>query len=125
MGNIIPAGGQAQRDTVLVVDDTPENLVLLSRILQPEGYKVMTFPDGKRALEALKADPATAAIPIIFISALSEPLDKVKTFDAGAVDYITKPLNLREWWLFWVDYSLTAKGLGREPKSLPQTVLVL
>ncbi|MFZ3110731.1 MAG: hypothetical protein WA234_08625 [Rectinemataceae bacterium] len=65
------------------------------------------------------------AIPIIFISALSEPLDKVKTFDAGAVDYITKPLNLREWWLFWVDYSLTAKGLGREPKSLPQTALVL
>ena len=122
MGNVIPAGGQAQRDTIMVVDDTPENLVLLSRILQPEGYKVMTLPDGKRALEAvharrpdlilldimmpgmdgfqvcsvLKADPSTAAIPIIFISALSEPLDKVKAFDAGAVDYITKPFNVME-----------------------------
>ncbi|PKL74726.1 MAG: two-component system response regulator [Candidatus Melainabacteria bacterium HGW-Melainabacteria-1] len=122
MGNDIPAGAQVPRDTIMVVDDTPENLVLLSRILQPEGYKVMVLPDGKRALEAirarqpdlilldimmpgmdgfqvcaaLKADPATATIPIIFISALSEPLDKVKAFDAGAVDYITKPFNVME-----------------------------
>ena len=122
MEDFVPGSRQAQRDTIMVVDDTPENLVLLSRILQPEGYKVMTLPDGRRAIEAiharqpdlilldimmpgmdgyqvceaLKADPATAAIPIIFISALSEPLDKVKAFDTGAVDYITKPFNVME-----------------------------
>ena len=108
--------------TIMVVDDTPENLVLISKILLPEGYKVMTLPDGQSAIDAikrtspdlilldvmmpgmdgfavcsrLKADPRTASIPIIFISALSEPLDKVKAFETGAVDYITKPFNLME-----------------------------
>jgi len=90
------AGGR--KATVMVVDDTQENLVLLATILQPAGYKVMTLPNGAMAIEAararlpdlilmdimmpgmdgyeacgiLKADPLTAAIPIIFISALSE-----------------------------------------------------
>lgn len=108
--------------TIMVVDDTAENLVLLSRILKPEGYKVMSLPDGRMAIdavrarppdlilldimmpgmdgfqvcEALKADARTAAIPIIFVSALSEPLDKVKAFGSGAVDYITKPFNVME-----------------------------
>jgi CheY-like chemotaxis protein len=84
----------------MVVDDTQENLVLLATILQPEGYKVMTLPNGAMAVEAakarlpdlilldimmpgidgyetcamLKANSSTAAIPIIFISALAEPL---------------------------------------------------
>jgi len=121
-----PKGSQmldkVRKATIMVVDDTQENLVLLSRILQPEGYKVMTLPDGKMAMDAiraklpdlvlldimmpgldgfavcslLKADPLTASIPVIFISALSEPLDKVKAFATGAVDYITKPFNLME-----------------------------
>jgi putative two-component system response regulator len=106
----------------MVVDDTPENLVLLARILQPEGYKVMTLPNGRMAIDAvrqkppdlilldimmpgmdgyevcsaLKADPRTESIPILFISALAEPLDKVKAFSQGGVDYITKPFNLME-----------------------------
>ncbi|HWR12644.1 MAG TPA: HD domain-containing phosphohydrolase [Rectinemataceae bacterium] len=110
------------KTTIMVVDDTPENLVLISRMLLPEGYRVMTLPDGRMAIDAiktnppdlvlldvmmpgldgfavcsiLKADPLTASIPVIFISALSEPLDKVKAFESGAVDYITKPFNLME-----------------------------
>lgn len=114
------AGGR--KATVMVVDDTQENLVLLATILQPAGYKVMTLPNGAMAIEAararlpdlilmdimmpgmdgyeacgiLKADPLTAAIPIIFISALSDPLDKLKAFQTGAVDYITKPFSVME-----------------------------
>lgn len=112
----------ARKATIMVVDDTPENLVLLARILKPEGYKVLTLPDGKLAIDAvrrqppdlilldvmmpgmdgyevcsiLKADKGTGSIPVIFISALSDPLDKVKAFNSGAVDYITKPFNLME-----------------------------
>ncbi len=108
--------------TIMVVDDTQENLVLLATILQPAGYKVMTLPNAAMAIEAaksripdlilmdimmpgmdgyeacglLKSDPLTASIPIIFISALSEPLDKLKAFQTGAVDYITKPFNVME-----------------------------
>ena len=113
---------EARKATIMVVDDTPENLVLLARILKPEGYKVLTLPDGKMAINAirsqppdlilldvmmpgmdgyevcslLKAEAATSAIPVIFISALSDPLDKVEAFRSGAVDYITKPFNLME-----------------------------
>ncbi len=119
---MLKAAMKEGKATIMVVDDTPENLVLISRILLPEGYKVMTLPDGQMAIDAvktaspdlilldvmmpgldgfavcstLKADPRTASIPIIFISALSEPLDKVKAFETGAVDYITKPFNLME-----------------------------
>ena len=119
---MLNAAMRESKATIMVVDDTPENLVLISRILLPEGYKVMTLPDGQMAIDAikttspdlilldvmmpgmdgfavcstLKADPRTASIPIIFISALSEPLDKVKAFETGAVDYITKPFNLME-----------------------------
>ncbi|MFA5852107.1 MAG: HD domain-containing phosphohydrolase [Spirochaetales bacterium] len=119
---MLKAAMKESKATIMVVDDTPENLVLISRILLPEGYKVMTLPDGQMAIDAikttspdlilldvmmpgldgfavcstLKADPRTASIPIIFISALSEPLDKVKAFETGAVDYITKPFNVME-----------------------------
>jgi putative two-component system response regulator len=57
---------------------------------------MMPGMDGFAVCSTLKADPRTASIPIIFISALSEPLDKVKAFKVGAVDYITKPFNLME-----------------------------
>ncbi|MDX9827840.1 MAG: response regulator [Spirochaetia bacterium] len=111
-----------KKATIMVVDDTQENLVLLATILQPEGYKVMTLLDGKMAVDAarlrspdlilmdimmpkmdgytacgiLKADPKTASIPVIFLSALSDPADKIKAFEKGAVDYITKPFNVME-----------------------------
>ena len=107
---------------ILIVDDTPANLQVLSNVLKEHGHKVRAVPNGLLALRAvesrqpdlilldinmpemdgyevcrrLKADPATAAIPIIFISALNETLDKVKAFELGAADYITKPFQFEE-----------------------------
>lgn len=103
---------------ILAVDDEANNLQLLRHILQ-EHYRLLFAKDGARALElarqevpdlilldvmmpgisghevcrALKADPVTRAIPVIFATALSDPEDEVAGFDAGAVDYITKPLS--------------------------------
>jgi two-component system, NtrC family, sensor kinase len=107
---------------ILVVDDVLENLRLLSKILNREGYKVRQAIDGKIALKtvrsvqpdlilldimmpeidgyevckALKSDPLTQDIPIIFLSALDEVLDKVKAFQVGGSDYITKPFQHEE-----------------------------
>jgi two-component system, sensor histidine kinase and response regulator len=107
---------------ILLVDDTPANLQLLSGMLRQQGYKLRPAPNGKLALRAartlppdlilldirmpemdgyevcerLKADPALKEIPVIFLSALSETTDKVKAFAAGGVDYVTKPFQLDE-----------------------------
>ena len=108
--------------TILIVDDTPENLQLLVSILTHQGYDVRPASDGEFALQAartvppdlilldvkmpdmdgytvckrLKADKRTCHIPIIFISALDNELDKVKGFEMGGVDYITKPFHSEE-----------------------------
>ena len=110
------------REDILVVDDKPENIRLLSVMLKEQGYKVRKAIDGEMALQAveialpdlillditmpglngyqvcqhLKADQKTAEIPIVFISALDEVFDKVKAFAVGGVDYITKPLSEEE-----------------------------
>lgn len=110
------------KPNILVVDDTPANLQVLSGMLKEKGYKARTVLNGKLALQAvlndppdlilldinmpdmngfevcqrLKADPETAQIPIIFISALNEISDIVKGFGVGAVDYIAKPINEAE-----------------------------
>jgi sigma-B regulation protein RsbU (phosphoserine phosphatase) len=110
------------RESILIVDDTPANLRLLSQMLAERGYQVRPVPDGQLALvatraeppdlilldirmpemdgyevcEHLKADDQTRGIPIIFISALDETQDKVKAFTAGGVDYITKPFQIEE-----------------------------
>jgi len=107
---------------ILIVDDTAANLRLLSEILAEKGYKVRPVPNGELALSAargfppdlilldimmpgingyevcqkLKADERTCDIPVIFISAINEVLDKVKAFGVGGVDYITKPFQLEE-----------------------------
>jgi diguanylate cyclase (GGDEF)-like protein/PAS domain S-box-containing protein len=107
---------------ILIVDDTPANLRLLSDMLVKQGHKVRTAPDGSLALisaqaippdlilldikmpglsgyevcEQLKADPRTRDIPVIFISALDQTEDKVKAFTFGGVDYITKPFQIEE-----------------------------
>lgn len=107
---------------ILVVDDTPDNLRLLSTILSAEGYALRKALNGKRALSSaqaeppalmlldvnmpdmngyevcqyLKADPQTRHIPVIFISALDDVLDKVRAFAVGGVDYITKPFQTEE-----------------------------
>ncbi len=112
----------APQVSVLVVDDTPDNLRLLSRMLSKRGYNVRPVPSGKLALtsaqaeppdlilldimmpemdgyevcERLKDDENTRDIPVIFLSALSEVQDKVKAFAVGGVDYITKPFQAKE-----------------------------
>src|SRR5580658_6158837 len=117
-----PRSGAGQPASILVVDDTPANLQVLAGMLKDRGYKVRPVPSGKLALQAarrdppdlilldinmpemngyevcehFKADDKLKGIPIIFISALSEPLDKVKAFAIGGVDYLTKPFQMEE-----------------------------
>ncbi len=107
---------------ILIVDDTLANIQVLSGMLKQQGYKVRPVLDGKTALKAaetnapdlillditmpdmdgyevctrLKENPKLNHIPVIFISALTEPLDKVRAFTVGGVDYITKPFQLEE-----------------------------
>ncbi|MEZ4451872.1 MAG: adenylate/guanylate cyclase domain-containing protein [Nannocystaceae bacterium] len=113
---------RASAGDILVVDDTPANLRLLSELLSEQGYRVRPVTSGAQALRAaaasvpdlvlldvhmseldgyevcrrLKADPRSADVPVIFLSALHEPLDKVQAFTAGGVDYVTKPFNVDE-----------------------------
>jgi two-component system, sensor histidine kinase and response regulator len=110
------------KGTILIVDDTPNNLRLLSSMLTKQGYEVRSAISGSVALMAvrtvpldlilldinmpkmngyevcqqLKADEQTRDIPVIFLSALGEPLDKVQAFQVGGVDYITKPFQVEE-----------------------------
>ncbi|MBK1986577.1 response regulator [Sphaerospermopsis aphanizomenoides BCCUSP55] len=110
------------KGTILLVDDIPENLQLLSDILLNLGYTVRRVTSGRMALktvkikkpdvilldikmpdmdgyqvcQALKAEQQLADIPVIFISALDEAFDKVKAFQIGGVDYITKPFEIEE-----------------------------
>ncbi|MEB3311878.1 MAG: EAL domain-containing protein [Snowella sp.] len=107
---------------IVVIDDTPENLTLLARILTERGYKVRSAAKSSHGLRAiqtippdlilldifmpelngyevcrqLKANPKTQEIPIIFISALGDVIDKVTAFSVGGVDYITKPFQVEE-----------------------------
>jgi len=107
---------------ILVVDDAPANLYLLCELLSAEGYEVQEAPNGQLALELvnsappdlilldinmpqidgyevcrqLKANASTREIPIIFISVLDEAFDKVKAFEVGGVDYLTKPFQVEE-----------------------------
>ncbi|MCX5830639.1 MAG: response regulator [Deltaproteobacteria bacterium] len=104
---------------ILVVDDVPANLTLLTGILKEEGHLVRPVPSGKLALKAveieppdiilldimmpvmdgyetcrhLKDNPKTRDIPIVFLTAKTEVEDETKGFELGAVDYITKPIS--------------------------------
>jgi len=117
-----PKIGLGQPASILVVDDTPANLQVLAGMLKDRGYKVRPVPNGKLALvaaqrdppdlilldinmpemngyevcEHLKADDRLKGIPVIFISALTEQIDKVKAFALGGVDYLTKPFQMEE-----------------------------
>ncbi|HEY9663032.1 MAG TPA: response regulator, partial [Allocoleopsis sp.] len=107
---------------ILIVDDNPDNLRLLAKILESQGYMVRKALNGRMALQTvhrnppavillditmpgingyevcqqLKANEATATIPVIFISALDCVNDKVKAFESGGQDYITKPFQEQE-----------------------------
>ncbi|MEZ0540323.1 sigma-54-dependent transcriptional regulator [Fibrella arboris] len=108
--------------TILLVDDMPNNISVLFETLTRFDYKVLVARDGKSAIEQarlaqpdlilldvmmpgmdgfetcrrLKHDPALRTIPVLFMTALSETIDKVNGFNMGAVDYITKPFQLQE-----------------------------
>lgn len=112
----------AKKGNILLVDDLPENLQLLSDLLIELGYNIRSVTSGRMALKtiqvkppdlilldvkmpemdgyqvcrALKADPETQKIPVIFISALDDVFDKVAAFEAGGADYITKPFQIAE-----------------------------
>jgi two-component system, NtrC family, sensor kinase len=111
-----------QQDAILIVDDTPTNLKLLFEMLNSSGYRVSIAKNGESALEKvhdiipnlilldvmmpgidgfetcrrLKANPKTKDIPVIFMTALADTVDKVKGLQLGAVDYITKPIEYEE-----------------------------
>lgn len=111
-----------QGNSILIVDDNENNLHVLSNTLELQGYQVRCAKSGRMALlainrfqvdlilldirmpgmdgysvcESLKADPQTTEIPVIFLSALDDPLDKVKAFEVGGVDYVSKPFQMPE-----------------------------
>ena len=109
-------------ETILIVDDTPANLSVLLQCLDEAGYRVLVAEDGEEALELiaqavpdlvlldvmmpgidgfetcrrLRAAPATAELPVIFMTAMTDTSEKLAGFAAGAVDYITKPVQHEE-----------------------------
>lgn len=115
-------GESAAQNIILIVDDNPANLGLLSDLLDDSGFEVWVARDGESAIRKveyappalilldvmmpgidgfetcrrLKSNPLTKDIPIIFMTALSDTVDKVKGLNLGAVDYITKPFQNEE-----------------------------
>jgi PleD family two-component response regulator len=109
----------ANETSILVVDDNPDNLRLLSKMLEAEGYTIRKSLTGKMALQSAHRDPPdlillditmpemngyevclelknnqkTENVPVIFISALDQISDKVQAFEMGGQDYITKPFQ--------------------------------
>ena len=107
---------------ILIVDDTPANILLLTRMLTLRGYRTRSVLSAKLALQAakteppdlilldinmpemngyelcelLKADESLKEIPVFFMSVLDETIDKVRAFSVGGVDYVTKPFQLEE-----------------------------
>jgi DNA-binding NarL/FixJ family response regulator len=117
-----PQADPAPRDTVLVVDDTPQTLSWLCDILEAESYAVLVARSGEEALARLeylvpdavlldammpglsgfqtccriKSNPAWVHVPVIFMTGLSETEDIVRGFDSGGVDYVVKPVRAEE-----------------------------
>jgi DNA-binding response OmpR family regulator len=118
----MPPAAQELSATILIVDDIAANRDVLSETLERENYEVLLAPDGETALKVsrkarpdiilldvmmpgmdgfetcrrLKADETTSSIPVIFISAQNETKAMVAGFQAGGVDYITKPFQTEE-----------------------------
>jgi PAS domain S-box-containing protein len=126
-------------ETLLIVDDSLENLSFLAQTLQARGYQVRCVKSGAMALislqtfqpdlilldirmpemdgyevcQQLKANPATQSIPVVFLSALDDALDKVRAFTVGGADYITKPFQTEEL-LARIAHQLTIRQLQRQ-----------
>lgn len=112
----------AARPHILIVDDLPANLSVLQGVLGGAGFRVLTATSGERALSRLahirpdlilldvnmpgldgyatcrqlKADARWREVPVLFLTALDDPADKLRGFEAGGVDYITKPIHAEE-----------------------------
>ncbi len=108
--------------SILIVDDAQNDLELLSLLMQRQGYEVckaltgtealakaQAYPpdlillavyipeiDGYKVCDRLKADPKTSEIPVLFISEIDDPLDKIEAFSVGGLDYINKPFQVLE-----------------------------
>lgn len=130
------------KENLLIIDDTLENLQLLVNTLSSQGYRVrgaakaqmairtarlsppdlilldikMPDMDGYEVCECLKATQETCDIPVIFISALDEVMDKVRAFNVGGVDYITKPFQIEEV-LARIEHQLTIQRLSKQLKE--------
>ena len=124
---------------VLIIDDTLDNLRLLSSLLTEQGYEVRSVTNGSTALmgiraqppdlvllditmpdmdgyevcQRLKATPDAQQIPVIFISALNETIDKIRAFSVGGADFITKPFQAEEV-LVRVEYQLNLCRLQQQ-----------
>jgi signal transduction histidine kinase len=127
-----------RKNHILIVDDNPVNIDLLSEYLETAGFDISVAESGERALEQiyfvlpdlilldvmmpepdgfetcrrLKENPQTRNIPVIFMTALDEITDKVKGFEVGAVDYLTKPIHHAEV-IARVNNHLTIRNLQR------------
>lgn len=133
--------------SILIVDDTPTNLEILVKVFDEEGFEVRVATDGEGALNQishahpdlilldvmmpgidgfetcrrLKANQDTKDIPVIFMTALADTIDKVKGFEVGAVDYVTKPIQHKEV-LARVTTHLTLRTLQRSLQHANETL---
>ncbi|MBE9061021.1 response regulator [cf. Phormidesmis sp. LEGE 11477] len=133
---------------ILIVDDQPENLQLLSDTLSRQSYELRRVLSGQLAIQVaqfdppdlilldirmpgmdgyevcrqLKANEQTQDIPIIFLSALDDPIDKVKAFDAGGADYVSKPFQIPEV-LARVRHQLQIRQLRAQAEEQQQQLL--
>ncbi len=134
-----------RKDTILVVDDMPNNVSVLFSFLSQAGFKVLVAQDGRRALQTaeqagpdlilldvmmpnmdgfevcslLKAKEQTKNIPVIFMTALVDTVDKIKGFKLGAADYLTKPIQHEEV-LVRINAQLNVYKLQRQLKEKNQ-----
>ena len=134
-------------ESILIVDDIPENLSLLHESLDQAGYQVLVATNGFTAIEIahrsqpdmilldgsmpeidgfetcsqLKASPMTAHIPVIFMTGLTETEHIVKGFQVGGVDYVTKPLNIDEVQVRVKTHLLQARLMHQQKQMLDAT----
>lgn len=141
---------QPEPSNLLIADDNPENLRVLTAILQPQGYTVRVAANGLRALasaeattpdlalldihmpeldgfgtlERMRASPLLADVPVIFLTALNEAFHKVKAFEMGAADYICKPYEVQEV-LARVSLQLRLRSVTRSLRQRNRTLELL
>ncbi|RTL55167.1 MAG: response regulator transcription factor [Rhodocyclaceae bacterium] len=139
-----PAPPRHEPDQVLIVDDVPENLAVLHDALDESGYTVFVATDGEQALRSvarhlpdiilldavmpgmdgfevcrrLKADAASRAVPVIFMTGLTESEHVVAGFRAGGADYVTKPVRTHEMLARVASHLLNARQMRQAHRAL-------